>query len=282
MLLTSFAICTSCYAALTGSIYHFQRRLMYHPIRGIAKPGAYGLRQMRDVQVTSPDGLKLELWVQEAKPCFPTIIYFHGNAASIAERAPKLSAMVEAGFGVVALSYRGFGNSEGLPSENGIYDDARAAILFARTKLGISAQQLVYFGESLGSGVAVQMALEEAPGLLVLEAAYTSVETRSAELYPYVLGVRSLVLDKFDSLAKIKSVHAPLLMLHGRDDAIIPLSHGKTLFETANQPKSMIVYPGIHHADFTTQQIVEPIVEAAGSYGLIKAPAKGGGSAAPA
>jgi fermentation-respiration switch protein FrsA (DUF1100 family) len=113
------------------------------------------------------------------------------------------------------------------------------------------------------------MATEKAPALVGLEAAYTSVETRSAELYPFVLGVRQLVLDKYDSLSKIKNVHAPLLMLHGQLDPVIPLAHGETLFAAANEPKQLVVYPHVHHADYSNEQIVVPLVAKAKQLKLI-------------
>src|SRR5580704_7863734 len=110
------------------------------------------------------------------------------------------------------------------------------------------SKKLIYFGESLGSGVAVQMATERPPGLLVLQAPYTSVETRAAELCPFVIGVRHLVRDKYDSLSKIASV---------------PLRHGETLFATANQPKTMVVYGEAHHYDYSGEQILTPLVNTA-------------------
>jgi len=257
------------YGMLVCSIFTFQRHLMYHPLKAIRPPAEYGLTGFEDMYLEAADGVKLQAWVHKPRPGFPVIVYFHGNAANLADRASKFGSFTDAGFGLVAVSYRGFGNSEGNPGEEGIYSDARAAIACARDTLKAPQSRLIYYGESLGSGVAVQMAAEEAPGLLVLEAAYTSVETRSAELYPFVLGVRQLVLDKYDSLSKIKRVHAPLLMLHGQLDPVIPLDHGKTLFATANEPKEMVIYPTVHHADFSAGQTTIPVWDAARKYGLI-------------
>jgi len=257
------------YLLLIGCIFVFQRHLMYHPVTIIAPPSVYGLTNVEEVFVPSSDGVKLQVWVHKARESYPTIVYFHGNAFHLADRASKFSAFADAGFGLVAVSYRGFGKSAGSPSEQGIYKDARTAIDYAVNTLHIPQNRLIYFGESLGSGVAVQMASELAPGLLALEAAYTSVETRSAELYPFVLGARYLVLDKYDSLSKIASVHAPLLMLHGEADPVIPLRHGKTLFAAANEPKTLVIYPGVHHADYSNEQILAPLIKAAKTAGLL-------------
>jgi len=197
------------------------------------------------------------------------VVYFHGNALHLGERAVWLKAFIDAGLGLVAVSHRGFGKSEGSPTEAGLYADARIAIDYAQGTLKMPSKKLIYFGESLGSGVAVQMATERPPGLLVLQAPYTSVETRAAELCPFVIGVRHLVRDKYDSLSKIASVEAPLLILHGAKDAIIPLRHGETLFAAANQPKTMVVYGEAHHYDYSGEQILTPLVNTARKYGLI-------------
>ncbi len=241
---------------------------MYHPSRAIAEPEKYKLPHIEEIFLHSSDGTRLQVWKHSAKPGYPTILYFHGNAANLGDRAAKFSAFVDNGFGLLAVSYRGFGKSEGTPSEVGLYEDAHATINYALNDLHIPQKRLIYFGESLGSGVAVQMATERAPGLLMLEAAYTSVETRSAELYPFVLGARYLVRDKYDSLAKIKNVHAPLVLLHGEKDITIPLRHGQELFAAANEPKEMVIYKDVHHADYTNEQIVEPLIKAVKKLGM--------------
>lgn len=249
------------YIALVSCIFAFQRHLMYHPAKNIAPPEVYGLLGVEDVFFQAVDGVRLQAWVRAPRKGMPTIVYFHGNAAHLGDRAVKFGGFIEAGLGLVALSYRGYGKSEGSPSEAGIYADARAAIAYARNVMHMPAEKLVYYGESLGSGVAVQMATEQMPGLVMLEAAYTSVESRSAELYPFVLGVRSLVLDKYDSLSKIKNIHAPLLMVHGARDEIIPLPHAQALFAAANEPKQLVVYPDLHHTDYSNAQILVPLVD---------------------
>ena len=257
------------YTALVGGIFAFQRHLMYHPVTLLAAPAVYNLPLMRDVRLQASDGITLQAWVQTARPGFPTLVYFHGNGGNLGNRASKFGSFVHAGFGLVAVSYRGFGASGGHPSEAGLYKDARAAIAYAKHQMQVPQDRLIYFGESLGTGVAIQMATEKAPALLVLEAAYTSVETRSAELYPFVLGVKTLVLDKYDSLSKIKDVHAPLLMLHGELDTLIPVAHGKALFDAANEPKELIIYPHVQHADYGNDQLLVPLLAAARRSGLM-------------
>lgn len=254
-----------CYLALVAGIFAFQRQLMYHPDRLIGPPAEYGLGQVRDI--LTPGGV--QLWVSEAKHGYPTIIYFHGNASHLGNRADKFRAFLEEGFGLVALGYPGFGKSAGSPSETANYAAARLAVAYAHETLGVPYARLIYFGESLGSGVGVQMAVEHPPGLLALEAAYESVETRSAELYPFILGVRMLVLDKYDSLSKITRIHCPLLMLHGARDGTIPIRHGRAVFAAAALPKRFVEYPDVDHADFSPEQVVTPLVQESRRYGLI-------------
>lgn len=257
------------YLAMVISIFVFQRHLMYYPVKAIAMPEIYGLHNVEEVFLPSKDGTKLQLWTHKARQGYPTVVYFHGNSYHLGDRANKFSAFIDSGFGLVAISYRGFGKSGGSPSESGIYDDARASVQYAIKQMHLKQDKLIYFGESLGTGVAVQMASEIKPGLLVLEAPYTSVETRSAELYPFVLGVRKLVLDKYNSLDKINMVTSPLLILHGELDTVIPVSHGRALFEAANEPKTMVVYPAVHHVDYSNEQITIPLIDAARKYKLL-------------
>ena len=257
------------YVAIVCCIFAFQRHLMYLPSKAILAPDAYGLGGMEELTLDAEDGVRLQAWAHPARTDMPTIVYFHGNAGHIGDRAAKFAGFLEAGFGLVAVSYRGYGKSGDSPTESGLYKDARAAVAYVRQTLRLPPSRIVYFGESLGSGVAVQMASEQVPGLLMLEAAYTSVETRSAELYPYILGVRGLVLDKYDSLSKIARVRCPVLMVHGQLDTVIPLVHAERLFTQANEPKQLIVYPQVHHVDYANPQLVIPLLGALKKYGLV-------------
>lgn len=268
LFLIKFAILS--YIFLIGLIVFFQRKLMYRPVRVMGDPTSYGLPQVEETFITASDGVKLQLWQHVASPGYPTIVYFHGNAIHLGDRAAKFSSFTDSSFGLVAVSYRGFGKSGGTISETGIYRDARATIDYALTHFSLTQKQLIYFGESLGSGVAVQMASERAPGLLMLEAAYTSVKTRSAEMYPFVIGAQHVVLDKYDSLSKIRNIHAPLLMLHGELDTTIPLRHGQTLYAAANTPKELVVYKDVHHTDYSNEQIMEPLIRQCKALGLIE------------
>ncbi len=257
------------YVFLIGAMYLLQRKLMFIPDRHILAPEAYGLEGFTDTSATGADGIKVQLWYKPAKPGFPTILYFHGNAAHLGNRAGSYAAFAQQGFGLLALSYRGYGKSEGSPTEQGIYHDARAAVTMLQNHFGVPSKRMIFYGESLGSGVAVQMATEFTPGAVVLEAAYTSVANRAAEIY-YYIPVQFLIRDRFDSIKKIKQVKAPLLMFHGDLDAIIPISHGKAVYAQANDPKKAVFFEHINHNDFDREVISAHVLDFAREHHLIE------------
>jgi fermentation-respiration switch protein FrsA (DUF1100 family) len=263
-----FLTLLAAYGLLVALLFAFQRRLIYHPDKVIGTPAAYGLSGFSEQLIPSGDGVTLQVWYRPAAPGFPTIIYYHGNAAHIGNRADILGHLAEKGFGVLGLSYRGYGKSTGSPSEQGIYNDARAAIGFL-TAQHIPLSRIILYGESLGSGVAVQMATEFAVGGLVLEAPYTSVAARAAELY-YYIPVKLLIQDKFHSLEKIGRVRAPLLLFHGERDMVIPVAHGRALFEAAPSPKHSFFFPQVAHNDFDTAAISAHVLDFAKQYQLIE------------
>lgn len=248
-MITFFTLLCGAYLMILVAMFVFQRNLMYLPGKEINAPQIYGLGGFSDVSIKSADGILLQLWVRPAAIHFPTIIYFHGNAANLANRAGIYAALANKGFGVIALSYRGYGKSAGSPSEQGIYDDARAAIAYATQQKNIPLSQIILYGESLGSGVAVQMANEYPVAAVVLQSPYTSVATRAAEIYSF-LPVQWLIKDRFDSIDKIASIKAPLLVFHGERDRTIPVAHGRAIFEKAAVPKQAYYFPDVDHMDF--------------------------------
>ena len=147
------------YAALVGGLYLFQRQLIYHPSQFMASPAQAGVAEMQTLSVTTDDGLALTFWYRPALPGQPTLVFFHGNGGNLSGRGFKARPYLDAGFGVVLAAYRGYGGNPGKPSETGLYADARAQLGFLRRQ-GVAPAQWVLYGESLGSGVAVQMAYE--------------------------------------------------------------------------------------------------------------------------
>lgn len=255
------------YALLIAGMYTFQRKLMYLPDKVIAAPEQYGLEGFQDTATTTVDNHFVQLWYRPAKEGMPTMLYFHGNAAHLGNRAGKYHAFAEKGFGVLALSYRGYGKSQGEPSEEGIYNDARATIKFLTDK-SIPLSRIMLFGESLGSGVAVQMATEFQVGAVILEAPYTSVVNRAAEIYSFA-PVRLLIQDHYDSIGKIAKVKAPILIFHGALDQTIPIAHGKTLYEAIRSPKQAFYFPKVGHTDFNSDVLAAHILEFARTNHLV-------------
>lgn len=257
------------YVGLLLGLYVLQRHLIYHPERAMGAPSNYDFATAETFTVQTEDNIPIAVWHHAAREGYPTLVYFHGNAGHLGMRAFKLKAFADIGLGVIAVSYRGYGDSGGKPTEEGLYHDARAAIRFAHDTLKIPFGHLILYGESLGSGVAVHAATEFAVGALVLEAPYTSVADRSAELYPFV-PARLMVKDKFESLRKISKVRCPLLILHGEKDVVIPVRHGRVLLEQANEPKKGVFYPAIGHADFDALELAQQVLAFAQAHELVK------------
>jgi fermentation-respiration switch protein FrsA (DUF1100 family) len=177
------------------------------------------------------------------------VLFFHGNAGNISHRLDYLRMFHDLGLTTLIVDYRGYGRSSGTPSEEGTYRDAETAWRHATQVLGNPASRIVVFGESLGGGVAAQLAAENRPGALVLASTFTSVPEMGAELYPLLL-VRLLARIRYDSLARLEQISCPLLVIHSRDDGIIPFTHGQRLLAAARQPKQFLEIRGSHNEGF--------------------------------
>lgn len=231
-------------AALSG-LYVFQRDLQYFPAHRDPAPEAVGLSGVERVLLQTQDGESLVLWYSPAQPGRPTILFLHGNAGAMSDRADRLAFYQSRGFGAAFLSWRGYGGSSGRPTEPGLLIDAKTAYDHLRES-GIDAGQIVLVGESLGTGVAVQTAARTAVGAVVLEAPFTAAVDVAQRSYPWV-PVGLLMKDQFRSRNHIASIRAPLLVLHGEADRVIPFAFGKTLFALASEPKSFLSLGQVGH-----------------------------------
>jgi fermentation-respiration switch protein FrsA (DUF1100 family) len=233
------------YILITVYMYATQRSHQYFPGHQGLSASAVGLRGVEDVKLASTDGEALQGWYSPAQSCKPTILYLHGNGGEISDRAERFAAYQAEGFGVFFLSYRGYGASTGSPTEEGLVSDALAAYdwLIARS---VKPDAIMLVGESLGSGVAVQLAAARPVKAMALEAPFASAANVAASVY-WWLPVRLLMKDRFDSFAFIGKVKAPLLVTHGDLDGVVPLSEGQALFARANEPKEMVVVAGGTH-----------------------------------
>ncbi len=237
------------YGVLVGGMYLFQRSLLYHPGGPSGSPADAGVPEMTPVDLGTADGLTLTSWFRAADPGRPTIVFFQGNAGHIGNRGFKARGFLDAGYGLLLTGYRGYGGNPGSPTEEGLYADGRAALAFLADR-GVAPGELILYGESLGTGIAVhlaaEMAADEPAGGLVLETPFSSIADVAASNYPFI-PARWLVKDRFDSAAKIARVDAPVFIFHSRDDRVIPVRFGERLFEAAVEPKSSLWTDGGGH-----------------------------------
>lgn len=255
------------YVLICIAMFVWQRQLIYVPAVHVNSPESYGLNGFADITLKNIDGIHIQVWYHEARTNYPTIIHFHGNAGNLSHRAKFFSLLSEAGFGVLGLDYRGYGNSEGSPSEEGFYQDARATINYAIKTLSLPPGRIIIYGESIGTGVAVQMATEYKIAALVLQSPFTSMEAAATYHYSW-LPVNILLKDRFDSLSKITNINVPILFFHGNEDIIVPIEQGKELFARANEPKQAFYFPGINHNDFNLEEITGKLLEFSKNYKL--------------
>jgi fermentation-respiration switch protein FrsA (DUF1100 family) len=237
------------YAALVGGLFLFQRQLIYFPDK--TRPELAGLEQLgvREIVLATEDGLSLLSWYLPGHPGRPVILYFHGNGGHLGHRVERLLRFAREGYGVLMLEYRGYGGNPGTPTENGFYTDARAALGFLEHE-GVAPNRLVLYGESLGSGVAVELAAQHDVAAVILEAPFTSVAEVAQCHFPYIPAAR-LVIDRFDSRSRIGRVRAPILVLHGERDRVVPIRFGRALFDAAPEPKEGWFVPEAGHENLS-------------------------------
>ena len=234
------------YAVLATVIYVAQRSLMYFPDTAHVVPAEAGLPEAEEVPLTAADGVRVAAWHVPPRDAKPVIVYFHGNGGALHFRVARFRRLIADGVGLVALEYRGYGGSAGSPSEQGLIGDAQAAYRFAAGRY--PPQQLVLWGESLGSGVAIALAAERPVGRVILEAPFTSAVALGARHYWY-LPVSLLMKDQFRSDLRIGKVTAPVMIMHGVHDRVVPYAMGEQLFDLANKPKHFVRFLDGGHED---------------------------------
>jgi len=219
-------------------LFFAQRSVLFPvPTRARTAPQAAGFPEAEEHILTTADGEKVIVWHVPARPGRPVVLYFHGNGDYLAGFFGRFRNIIADGTGVIALSYRGYAGSTGQPSEHGLLQDAAAAYAFAVARY--RADNIVVWGFSLGTGVAVALAAEQRIGRLILEAPYTSITDVAASAY-WFAPVRLLMQDQFRSDAQIARVKVPLLVMHGALDSTIPVAFGERLFALANEPKRFV------------------------------------------
>jgi len=235
------------YAAICAVAYFGNRLFMYFPDPTRIPPAAVGLVGVEEIEIKAADGVTLVAWQAPAKGDRPVILYFHGNAANAANRAEKIERIDGSGFGIFYLNNRGYGGSGGRPTEEANIADALAAYdhLIAH---GVPAERIVAYGESLGSGQAVPLAAKRRVAAVVLEAPLTSTVDVGRRVY-FWLPLNWLVTDRYDNERNIRAVTAPVLILHGERDSIVPVEMGRRLYDAAKEPKRIELFSRAGHND---------------------------------
>jgi uncharacterized protein len=232
---------------LVAAAYFGQRRLMYHPNPQRVPPVQAGLLNVSEVVISAPDGARIIHWWGPPQPGQPTILYFHGNAGGLYDRSPRIERFMSEGWGVLMMSYRGFSGSEGSPTEIDNVADAMRAFdhLVAQ---GSPAGEIILYGESLGTGVATQVAVQRRARGLILESPYTSTVDVGARQFPF-LPVSRAMHDRYETVHFIGQIGMPLLVLHGLRDRVIPVEMGREVARLASEPKTYVEFPVGGHVD---------------------------------
>ena len=238
------AVCL--YLSMAAILYFTQRSMMYFPDTVRTSPAQAGLPEAQEVTLTAADGEYSLAWHVAPREDQPVILYFHGNGGALRYRVDRFRKLIADGIGLVALEYRGYGGKSGSPSEAGLIADSEAAYAFAAAHY--PAQQLVLWGESLGTGVAIALAAEQPVGRVILEAPFTSAAAVAATHYWY-MPVRLLMKDQFRSDERIGKVTAPVLILHGTRDHVVAFAMGEQLFELTTAPKHIVRFLDGGHED---------------------------------
>jgi fermentation-respiration switch protein FrsA (DUF1100 family) len=251
-LIRALIIANGFYVAFVLMVYLGQSRMLFLPDIGgrtpTASPADIRLGY-EDAWLSTDDGERLHGWLVRQPQARATLLFCHGNAGNIGHRLDSIEIFAELGLDVLIFDYRGYGRSSGTPSEQGSYRDADAAWRWLIRERGIAPASIVLFGRSLGAAVAVELATRVRAAGLIVESAFTSVPDRGSELYP-LLPVRLLSRFHYDNRARIAGVGMPLLVVHSRQDEIIPFQHGQVLYATAREPKRLLELSGGHNDGF--------------------------------
>lgn len=242
------AIALAVYVVLVAIIIITQRNFLYFPF-GDNRPNIHLSGGMDVITVTTEDELELEAWYAAPKDGKPLIIMFHGNGQNIAVRPPKVAYFREQGYGVLLAEYRGYGGNPGKTTEEGVYKDGRAYINWAINEQNTPADNIILYGESLGSGVAVQMATEYNAKAVLLDVPFDSTLAVAKRNFFFIPFMEYLMWDQYRSDLKIGKIKAPVFVGLAGLDIVVPNRFGKALFEKANEPKQFKMYPNAGHMD---------------------------------
>ena len=236
----------SIYLIMCAVLMMKERAILYQPLPGPSTPEEIGLKNFARHELENPNGTPIVYWESTGNNNSPTLLYFHGNGGGLYVFASAMTFIAEHGFHVVAMEYPGYPSAAGKATQSIVVHNAQ--LLFDHFQTVRPHSPIVLWGYSLGSGVAVQLAASRTSNAVVLEAPFTATVDRAAELFP-IIPVHLLMRDQFRSREVIGQINAPLFIMHGEDDIIIPIHHGADLFAAAREPKTFHRYPQAGHLD---------------------------------
>src|SRR3989338_3580078 len=235
-----------------GYVRYLEYKGVYYPAKEILiYPSSVSI-SFKDIYITTEDNVKINGWFISNPEAKYTLLFFHGNAGNIGDMIDKLTLLYEAGFSILIIDYRGFGKSQGRPMESGFYRDASAAYGYLINTINIRAEQIVLYGESLGSAVAVDLAFHRRVRALILEGAFSRGRDMAVKIYPFLPGF--IFSNSFDSLTKVKEINATKLFIHSRDDEIVPFNLARKLYNHARGPKEFLEIEGDHNNAFLSSR----------------------------
>ncbi len=242
------------YFLVTLGLYIFQRSLLYHPMENNYSGDRLTVK-IEKVKITTEDNIDLLAWYHKKDNIkYKTILYLHGNAGSLENRIHKINHFEDMNINFLLLSWRGFNGNEGEPSEKGLYEDARSAVKWLINQ-GINEENIIIYGESLGTGIATEIAQNSHFAGIILESPFTSMIAAGKSKYP-IFPIKLLLKDKYESDKKIKKIYSPVLVMHGEVDKIVPFWMGEKIFQLANEPKySYFSKYDDHMMDFNNELI---------------------------
>ncbi len=262
--LKTMAVIALAYAAILALVFWFQPKMVYFPMKGgvATTPQSAGLA-FEAVTLRTEDGEQLAAWwIPAPTPARGTVLLFHGNAGNISHRIDYAKMFYGLGYGTLLVDYRGYGESSGVPSEQGTYRDAMASWRWLTATKSIWPSDIVIFGESLGGGVATWLAAQHPPRALILASTFTSIPDLGAQVYPW-LPVRWLSRIHYNNLAHLERIKTPVLIAHSSGDELIPYAHGQRLYAAAREPKAFLELSGGHNEGFvfTREEWVKALQE---------------------
>lgn len=246
------------YGGLITYLYSGQRDMLYHPYGASPVPDA--VSEVYAIDITKRGFSPKGWYIEAADPDKPTILHFHGNGGNVASRYDGLQHFIKDGYGLLLAEYSGYGGNTGAPSEESIYQDAEAYYTYLKY-IGLEESQIILYGESLGSGPATYLAQKYDAKALVLEVPYDSILNVVKERYWFVLGLKYLLKDQFNNIGRIADINMPLLIMLAGSDAVIPIEHGKVLYEAANTPKALRIHDYAGHNSLKREAVFNDVQE---------------------